>query len=113
METFTHLDYEPGRSRHNSEVFRHIWRKDAIGVEDRGVFFTDDGGGGYMQTAELAEEIRDSDKARRLSMTDCINAAGQLLRGVPPMFYPDDEIEGEPQAVDPSWLEGEQDTGDF
>ena len=40
-----------------------------------------------MQAAELTREIQDTDKSRLLSMEDCIDAAGQLLRSTAPMFY--------------------------
>lgn len=101
---YSHRDYRPGpvNARYNAEVFRAIWNREVVGVEDEGIFFTTDSGGGHMQASELAQEISDTDQSRLLTMDDCIDAAGQLLRATPPMFYepvalPPDE------GVHPSW----------
>lgn len=93
MSGYTHHDYKPGRPRFNAQVFRDVWHRTIEGVEDHGLFFTTDSSGGHMQAAELAREIQDTDKARLLTMDDCIDAAGQLLRSTAPMFYEDADLD--------------------
>ena len=109
---YTHLDYKPGHARYNAEVFRDVWHRTIEGVEDEGIFYTTDSGGGHMQAFELAHEMQMTDKADLLTWVDYVDAAGQLLRSTAPMFY-ENLDPADYSTPDPSWLEGEQDTGGF
>ena len=110
--TYTHLDYKPGHPRYNAEVFRAVWHRTVEGVEDEGIFYTTDSGGGHMQAFELAQEMQMTDTADLLTLPDYVDAVGQLLRSTAPMFYENLDLP-DFSKPDPSWLEGEQDTGDF